>query len=410
MLPGFKGHLLSAAFVEGQLSAIAVPVDTVRLRRELLAWRARSAMLGPASTPRTILQTAAPLCAALGFDAPAAIEPAPPAVAATLRAGSRAVALLVAAWGEPLDPLWRLAVGQAGRRSAPWCLLFDGLHLRIVDASRLYARRHVEFDLDLAIDHPPSLAALWAVMGSPSLTAQPDEARSLHALVAASDRHAAGVCRSLRDGVLAASGEVLRRVGRARTVRRTSGTRFEQSLTIVYRILFLLFAEARALVPLWHPIYRESYSLESLRDLAERATRASGLWDAVARDRPPGPSRLPRGRSARHTLQRTPVRAGSDAARRAPRSGRRGRQTSRHGAVDAARAGSRGTRAHRLPGSRRRAARRRVRDVARLRAARGWSAGQARVRVRPPQGDRDVLYPAADRRLRRAPDARAAGT
>src|SRR6185436_14155309 len=59
------------------------------------------------------------------------------------------------------------------------------------------------------------------------------------------------------------------------------GHAFEQSLTIVYRILFLLFAEARALVPLWHPIYRESYSLESLRDLAERATRASGLWDAL---------------------------------------------------------------------------------------------------------------------------------
>ena len=279
MLPGFKGHLLSVAFVEGQLSAIAVPAHTERLRRELLAWRARSAMLGPASTPRTILQTAAPLCAALGFDAPAAIEPAPPAVAATLRAGSRAVALLVAPWGEPLDPLWRLAVGQAACRSAPWCLLFDGLHLRIVDASRLYARRHVEFDLDLAIDHPPSLAALWAVMGSPSLTAQPNEARSLHALVAASDRHAAGVCRSLRDGVLAASGDVLG----ALTARMAAdvGHAFEQSLTIVYRILFLLFAEARALVPLWHPIYRESYSLESLRDLAERATRASGLWDAL---------------------------------------------------------------------------------------------------------------------------------
>jgi len=280
MLPGVNGHLLSVAFVEGHLPAIAVPADAERLRRELLAWRARSAMLGPASTPRTILQSAAaPLCAALGFDAPAAIEPAPPAVAATLRAGGRAVALLVAPWGEPLDPLWRLAVGQAARRSALWCLLFDGLHLRIVDASRLYARRHVEFDLDLAIDHPPSLAALWAVMGSPSLTAQPEEARSLHALVAASDRHAAGVCRSLRDGVLAASGDVLG----ALTARMPAdvGHAFEQSLTIVYRILFLLFAEARALVPLWHPIYRESYSLESLRDLAERATRASGLWDAL---------------------------------------------------------------------------------------------------------------------------------
>ena len=37
----------------------------------------------------------------------------------------------------------------------------------------------------------------------------------------------------------------------------------------VYRIVFLLFAEARALVPVWHPVYRESYSVESLRQTAE---------------------------------------------------------------------------------------------------------------------------------------------
>jgi hypothetical protein len=56
---------------------------------------------------------------------------------------------------------------------------------------------------------------------------------------------------------------------------------FEQALTIVYRMLFLLFAEARALVPLWHPIYRESYSLEALRDTAEQSLPAPGLWDAL---------------------------------------------------------------------------------------------------------------------------------
>ena len=307
MLPGFNGHLLSEAFVEAHVTATEVPADIERLRHSLAAWRMRCATLGPAWTPRTILQSAAGLLgAALGFEPPAAIEPANPALAATLRAGGRSVvALLVVNWGEALDPLWRIAVTQAARRSAPWCLLFDGLRLRIVDASRLYARRHVEFDLDLAIDHAASFAALWAVAASPALTAEPGDARSLHALVAASDRHAAGVCRSLRDGVLTASGEVLQamvvprltvrrkgqteavrvlappasRVGFSRTVDINSG--FEQALTIVYRMLFLLFAEARALVPLWHPLYRDSYSLESLRGLAERGARPSGFWDAL---------------------------------------------------------------------------------------------------------------------------------
>ena len=51
-------------------------------------------------------------------------------------------------------------------------------------------------------------------------------------------------------------------------------------------MLFLLFAEARSLVPLWHPVYRDSYSLEALRDLADdpRADpRVVGALRAIAR-------------------------------------------------------------------------------------------------------------------------------
>jgi hypothetical protein len=101
--------------------------------------------------------------------------------------------------------------------------------------------------------------------------------------VSASDRHATGVCRSLREGVLTASAEILRAlVARARPKPGASVQEsFEQSLTIVYRMLFLLFAEARALVPVWHPIYRESYSLEGLRDAAEQSPPVPGLWDAL---------------------------------------------------------------------------------------------------------------------------------
>src|SRR5712692_4338295 len=210
MLPGLDGHLVSCVFIEGQLPPID-SADVERARRDLIAWRTRCAMLGPASTPRGLLQTAAaPFFAALGFEAPGQVEAADSVLAATLRSGGHNVALLVTPWGEALDPLWRLAVTQAARRSAAWCVLFDGLHLRIVDAGRLYARRYLAFDLDLAIDDRRSFAALWRTAGSSSLTSDPADARSLHALVAASDRHAAGVCRSLRNGVLAASAEVLR--------------------------------------------------------------------------------------------------------------------------------------------------------------------------------------------------------
>src|SRR6185295_4005506 len=165
-----------------------------------------------------------------------------------------------------------------------WCFLFDGLRLRIVDGVRLYARRFLDFDVELAADQPRTFAALWRTCHASRAAADAGDPQSLHALVAASDRHAAGVCRSLRDGVLIASAEILRAMAARR--RRVPDARaldaaFEQALTIVYRILFLLFAEARALVPLWHPVYRQSYSVESVREEAERSSRTAGLWDAL---------------------------------------------------------------------------------------------------------------------------------
>ena len=46
--------------------------------------------------------------------------------------------------------------------------------------------------------------------------------------------------------------------------------------------MFLLFAEARALVPVWHPVYRDSYSLDALaRGRRTARTARSGLWDAL---------------------------------------------------------------------------------------------------------------------------------
>ena len=49
----------------------------------------------------------------------------------------------------------------------------------------------------------------------------------------------------------------------------------------MYRVLFLMFAEARGLVPNWHPIYRDHYTIESLRDEAERPGDARGLWETL---------------------------------------------------------------------------------------------------------------------------------
>ena len=218
---------------------------------------------------------AEPLAGWLGFDSVTERRLGERMLAATLRDGTRAIALLVTSWGEPFDPLWREAVTESVQRRAPSCLLFNGTHLRLLDARRLFTRRYVEFDLDQALDDPLTFSALWTV-----LNADP-----LQDLIDASDRHASGVRRSLKGGVLAASADILAALVGPNPAKPATpehlDAAFEQALTIVYRIVFLLFAEARALVPVWHPVYRDSYSLDALRAAIERPHGAIGLWDAL---------------------------------------------------------------------------------------------------------------------------------
>src|SRR5262245_6122160 len=160
MLPGFSGHLVAEAFLESVSPGEPAgrrPFEQARC--DLLTWRARALDVGPSSSLRALLQDrASPLLAALGFSPPADVEDADARLIATVTGGGRPVLLVVTAWGDRLDALWRLAVTHAKRRSAAWCVLFNGAHLRVVDPGRLYARRYLDFDLDLTLDDPRSLA------------------------------------------------------------------------------------------------------------------------------------------------------------------------------------------------------------------------------------------------------------
>jgi hypothetical protein len=60
----------------------------------------------------------------------------------------------------------------------------------------------------------------------------------------------------------------------------TPDAAFRHALTLVYRLLFLLFAEARNLVPTSNRIYRDAYTVETLwRQTA--GDRPQGLWKAI---------------------------------------------------------------------------------------------------------------------------------
>ena len=224
---------------------------------------------------------AAPLAEFLGFDGIEGVRVTEQFLTGTLVASGGRVALVVVAWGARLDPMWRPAVIEATRNGCRWAILFNGTHLRLVDARRVFMRRYAEFDLDAAADEADAWPALWAIFGAPGFAACDRGASSLDQLVVASEQHSSRVCRSLRTGVLSASAAVLEAVAGRDLSAPALDAAFEQSLTIVYRLLFLLFAEARQLLPVWHPIYSRSYSVDALRAAAELPANPVGMWDAL---------------------------------------------------------------------------------------------------------------------------------
>jgi hypothetical protein len=276
VIPGFSGQLVSEVVLEGRIAADRAHPWT----GGLVEWRRSTSALGPAAGVRTLFESALPLMTALGLDRTTEIAASADLIAATVGTGSGRVALIVVPFGRGIERAWRAAVVEAGRRGVPWALVFDGERLGLFDAGRLYSRRFVAFDLDMAAGDPRAAAALTLVVRD-ALDAGEAGSTSLHALVAESDTFASSVCRSLRDGVLSASTAVVGALA-ARATRTPLPEAFEQALTIVYRLLFLLFAEARGLVPIWHPLYRQSYSMDALRDSAEAPGRAAGLWDALS--------------------------------------------------------------------------------------------------------------------------------
>ena len=306
MLTSLRGALLSRSFAdstllgtfEGRLGESSRDAARGRLRQW---WRRCGSSLGPASGVRSILDRAAiPLATQLGYRVPGLAVPCSPTLLlATLETHDGSpLGLLVATWAEDLGRIWREAVRHGVRIDARWCLCFNGRQLRVVDTRRTYARRFLEFDLDAALEDDKAFAILWGLLRADSLGERRARRPSgpgaqlqptlLDEVVEHSERHQTRVSSSLQDGVRTALTDLLAGfLAGSRTARHPRSPAgdipavFEQSLTLVYRILFLLFAEARGLVPGWHSVYRDSYTIEALRTRIDDPGRCRGLWEAL---------------------------------------------------------------------------------------------------------------------------------
>src|SRR5437879_4208360 len=142
MIPGFNGHLVSEQFLEQRIDQLSRHQPVAEFVTALRRCREDQRLLGPASTVRSILESAArPIVGVLGFQSIAEVAVLEDAAIATLRSGQIVVALVVTSWGERLEPWWRVAVVESGRRRASWCLLFNGTHIRLINPSRVFSRR-----------------------------------------------------------------------------------------------------------------------------------------------------------------------------------------------------------------------------------------------------------------------------
>jgi N-6 DNA Methylase/Eco57I restriction-modification methylase len=299
MIRGISGSLLSEDALErvlpDALGGLLGEGGRGPARRRLLRWHTplRQA-LGPASGPRTIFdRLAAPLFSQLGYRV-VSEGAGPRSILALLQSGTRTAAgLVVTGWGQDAGGAWRDVVRHGIGHALRWCFCCTGQSLRIVDTVRTYSRRFVEFELDACIDDEKAFAVFWGLIRPDAMLPRAAGAPSLLELaIAISEQHRASVRESLQSGVTDALAHLSRAFADATASRRRKRDRrpgaerddspvLHEALIVLYRVLFLLFAEARGLVPRWHPVYRDGYTIEALRASVEELSRPRGLWETM---------------------------------------------------------------------------------------------------------------------------------
>jgi N-6 DNA Methylase/Eco57I restriction-modification methylase len=270
---GFLADHLAAQF-ESQVSAAKQSLPVSGFARW---WRRAGRQLGPASSVRRVLDIGVlPLLDLLGYEL-LHLEPASEGFVGVLGLERKPIAVvLVLPWDFAADRTFRTAARIARTAGTRWCLAATGARLQVIDSSRPWSRRALEFDFERLIGDEHALTILWTLARASALV------DVLESVIARADAHTVAVCGSLSDGVLTSLSTLVTALTRSGARREHDlEVTFEQALTLIYRLLFLLFAEARALVPTWHRVYRSAYTIDALCTRSTRQGRPSGLWQTV---------------------------------------------------------------------------------------------------------------------------------
>lgn len=158
-----------------------------------------------------------------------------------------------------------------------WGIVVNAYELRLIRRAEGFVSSHIAFDLtSIAEGTQAGLDAwklLWAVLRAEALATEP---MVLERVVANGREHQAGVSDALggqvRQAIVAFVQGVVSHPENAAALPRPQEKLtqlYAEALRVLYRALFALYAEARNLLPLDLPTYRDSYSITRL---ARRAT------------------------------------------------------------------------------------------------------------------------------------------
>lgn len=192
---------------------------------------------------------------------------------------------------DPAATQFELAL-DAYRGDADWGLLLAGLQVRVYRRSSGISQQYLALDLDtlVELDDDPSWKAFAAMFRGPAFAGGPDGIPLIRRVVDESRRHASALAADMRRDVVDAAESLLQGIltnpANADLVGHPTRSRlhelFEESLYVLYRVLFVLYAESRDVLPVGgRGAYGTSYSLDHLVELARRggARRDGSYFD-----------------------------------------------------------------------------------------------------------------------------------
>ena len=273
-LAGIGGTLFPGRFLVDRLAAEAARLDadpaTERARRHLRAWwTGAESECGPATGIRRLFdRVATPLFGALGFSA-SDLSVQPDRALAKLSAPAGAhVVLLLLPWASHPSAVWREPVVAARASGADWAFIVAPPFVSLLDTRGHAMRRSLDLRLPEVLDRA-AFPVFWTLARASAFDRRAPGVAPIDAWIAAAATYQDRVRVDLQSGVV----EALRGLDAAAS---------RSPLTVVFRILFLLFAESRRLVPVGHPIYANAYTVSGLCHEAQRPGRAAGLADSLA--------------------------------------------------------------------------------------------------------------------------------